>query len=121
MSNHSEVRPYPRWGQYVKGYHYAWPISFDKYGWLASGQFPADCIADCSASGSVDSSVEYWRKTLGLSKALEPVRDLAERYLREFGAWDDLAEVDIDTLADRVLWTACCDIREQGSWDGLVH
>ena len=76
---------------------------------------------DCGASGSVDSAVEYWREKLKLSDALAPVRALAERYLHEFGAWDDLATADIDTLANRVLWTACCDIREQGEWLGLVH
>ena len=118
----TKVRPYPRHGQMVKGYRYAAAISFDtQYGWLSSGQFPADCIAECSAGGRVDGAVEYWRKKLKFSEALEPVRALVERYLEEFGAWDDLTEADIDVLADRVLWSACCDIAEQGSWDGLVH
>jgi hypothetical protein len=116
------VRSYPRKGQMVKGYRYSAPITFDaKYGWIASGSFPADCIAACSASGSVDSSVEYWRDRLNLVAALEPVRTLVERYLREFGAWDDLQTADMETLANRILWTACCDIREQGEWPGLVH
>jgi len=120
--NRNNTRPYPRKGQYVKGYKYSAPISFDpKHGWLASGSFPASCIAECSAGGRVDSAVEHWRKQLKFSEALEPVRPLAERYLKEFGAWDDLPTVDLDTLANRVLWTACCDISEQGSWDGLVH
>ncbi len=116
------MKPYPRPGQYVKGYQYKAPISFDpKYGHLASGQFPADCIESCSASGRVDDAVEFWRIKLNLSAALEPVRDITERYLKEYGAWDDLQTADIDTLANRVLWTACCDIKEQGSWDGLSH
>ncbi len=42
-------------------------------------------------------------------------------YLGEFGAWDDLESAEIDTLANRVLWTACCDIAEQGEWGGLCH
>jgi len=113
---------YPKRGSMVKGYKYSAPISFDpKYGWLASGRFPAECIMDCSASGSVDFAVENWRSILKFSQALEPVRSLAERYLKEFGAWDDLATVDIATLADRVLWTACNDIAEQGEWAGLIH
>lgn len=114
--------PYPRKGQMIAGYKYRAPISFDaKYGWLASGQFPADCIRDCSAGGRVDASVECWRLELKFAEALEPVRPLVERYLKEFGAWDDLTTADMDTLADRVLWSACCDIREQGEWGGLVH
>lgn len=116
------VRLYPRRGQMIKGYRYSGPITFDpRYGYLSSGSFPADCIESCSASGAVDDAVEYWRKKLGLSEALEPVRPLVERYLREFGAWDDLATADIDTLADSVLWIACCDIAEQGEWSGLSH
>lgn len=112
---------YPARTEMVEGYDYEAPITFEpKYGYLASGQFPEECIDDCSASGSVDDAVEYWRNKLGFSATLEPVRTLAERYLKEYGAWDDLAEADIDTLADRILWTACCDIREQGEWLGLV-
>ena len=118
----TDVKPYPRPRQMVKGYRYSAPISFDiKYGWLQSGQFPADCIAECSASGSVDSAVEYWRIKLNLVEALTPVRGKVESYLKEFGAWDDLQEASMETLADRILWTACCDIREQGEWAGLVH
>jgi hypothetical protein len=115
------IKPYPRYGQMVKGYKYAAPISFDPSGWLASGQFPADCIESCSHSGSVDDDVEFWRKRLNFADILEPVRPLVERYLKEFGAWDDLEIADMDTLADRVLWQACCDIREQGDWSGLLH
>ena len=106
----------------IDGYRYTEPISFDaKYGHLASGQFPADCIDSCSASGSVDEAVEHWVSKLNLSSTLEPVRFHVESYLGEFGAWDDLEEADMDTLANRILWTACCDIRENGSWFGLCH
>jgi hypothetical protein len=117
-----EVKAYPRPSQMVKGYNYKGPITFDpKYGWLASGQFSAECIAECSHSGQCALDVEFWRKRLKFAEALEPIRPLAERYLKEFGAWDDLSTADIDTLADRILWTACNDIAEQGEWLGLVH
>src|ERR1039457_2650486 len=109
--------PYPEDGSLIAGYQYTEPISFDaQYGHLATGQFPASCIESCSASGSVDEAVEYWVSKLDLTTALEPVRHLVESYLKEFGAWDDLQEADISTLANRILWTACCDIREQGEW-----
>jgi hypothetical protein len=115
-------RPFPHYGQMVKGYKYAKPLSFDaQYGHLASGQFPADCISSCSASGSVDEAVEHWVSRLDLTSALEPVRHLVESFLQEYGAWDDLREADISTLANRILWLACCDIREQGEWYGLSH
>lgn len=118
----TKLRAYPRKGQMVADYDYRAPISFVLgVGWIASGQFPADCIAACSASGSVDSAVAHWCAELKFAEALEPVRPLVEQYIKEFGAWDDLTTASIETLAHRVLWSACCDIREQGEWLGLVH
>lgn len=116
------MKQYPKHGQMVKGYKYAGPLSFDaRYGHLASGSFPADCIEACSASGAVDSAVEYWRNELNLVEVLTPVRPLVESYLKEFGAWDDLQTAEMERLANRVLWIACGDIREQGEWLGLCH
>lgn len=109
--------PYPKRRSMVKGYKYNAPITFDEYGNLASGQFPADCIESCSAQGSVDEAVEYWVKRL----AFDPPRKLVESYLKEYGAWGDLQEADDEILARRVLWTAMCDIREQGEWFGLMR
>lgn len=118
----ADVQAYPPHGLMVAGYDYAGPITFDaQSGWLTGGQFPADCIQACSASGSVDDAVEYWTLRLGLASTLEEIRPLVERYLKEFGAWGDLAEAPIATLAERVLWHACCEIRVQGEWLGLVH
>lgn len=112
---------YPKYGQMVKGYKYAGPITFNQYGYIQSGSFPNECIADCSASGSADDAVEYWRDKLNFVTALEPVRDRVESYLEEFGAWDDLATADMEILADRVLWTACCGIKEYGDWFGVCN
>ena len=44
------------------------------------------------------------------------------RYLREFGAWtaEELAAKTDEELAEVVLWSACCDLRESGEWLGLV-
>ncbi len=98
------------------------PITFNKKsGWLASGRFPQECIDDCGASGQADEAVEYWRKELKFVEALEPVESLARDYLREYGAWDDLDEADLETIANRILWMACGEMHEQGEWFGLVH
>lgn len=112
---------YPKLGDMLDGYDYNAPITFDANGWQESGQFPANCIKACSASGSVDNAVGYWRTMLNFAAAIAPHRKLVERYLREFGAWDDLKTANIETLADRVLWIACCEIHEQGEWYGLTH
>lgn len=86
-------------------------------------EFPADCVAECSAQGSADDAVAYWIGALTFSVP----RNLAIRHLRGFGAWpmesDDydtgLLDMDDNDLASKVLWLACCDIRETGEWFGL--
>lgn len=97
---------------------------FDAYGNF-TGELPAECIRDCSESGAVDDAVTDWRKSLEFTVP----RMQAIRYLRAFGAWPvetdeyDTGLVDMtdDALADKVLWIACCEIRETGEWFGLVH
>lgn len=79
---------------------------------LLREELPAECIADCSASGDVTAAVQYWRETLPLTVN----RERAARCLRGYGAWDDLDTVSDDTLAERVLWLACGSFAE---WDGL--
>jgi len=116
--NNEVFTDYPAPGDMVDGYDYTGPITFHpKYGHLASGRFPADCIESCAASGDCTEAVEYWQSRLNFN----PPRDLMERYLKEYGAWDDLQTASDDTLAQRILWIACCDIREQGEWSGLNH
>ena len=89
---------------------------FDSYGWF-TGTLPADCVVDCSQPGPVDEAVEYWRGKL----SFDVPRPLAVRYLKEFGAWDDLETAEPESLARRCLWIACGDIRENGEWFGLIH
>lgn len=87
-----------------------------KTGYLQKS-IPAECVSDCSARGDVSEPVAYWRKRL----AFVVPRDLAIAYLSGFGAWDDLDTISEDTLAERCLWIACGDIKENGEWFGLVE
>ena len=89
---------------------------FDNYGNFTAS-IPVECVRECSASGAVDESVAYWVKKLHFD-APEP---LAAKWLKEFGAWDDEELADHAANVRRVLWLACCDLREQGEWLGLVH
>ena len=74
-------------------------IYFDKFGWFL-GELPEDCVADCTTPGQDASiSVAYWQNRLGFKVP----RDLAIRYLKEFGAWDSLETESDTTLADRCL------------------
>lgn len=61
------MKNYPEVGTMVEGYNYNAPLSFNEHGWLASGQFPADCIDACSSQGHVDQYVEHWVSKLDFS------------------------------------------------------
>lgn len=95
---------------------------FNEYGRFL-GEFPEECVSDCSASGSVDASVAYWLKKLNF----EVPREKTIKWLSEFGAWPEvtdeydkgLNDMTNTELASKVLWLACCDIKEQGEWFGI--
>jgi hypothetical protein len=96
-------------------------MTFNEYGYL-QGEIPAECVADCSHQGACDDDVAFWVRKLGFEEAIAAARPQAVSYLRDFGAWDDLDTASNETLAQRILWTACCDVRESGEpWIGLVH
>lgn len=76
--------------------------------YLTLDQIPLDCILECSAPGSVNDAVDFWRSELGFTVD----RRRAERCLKGYGAWDDLAEASDETLSQRVLWLACGDFAE---------
>jgi hypothetical protein len=88
---------------------------FDEYGNFL-GKIPKQCVADCSHSGDCYSDVVAWVDKLSFN--VPP--SLARRYLQDFGAWDDLDDCSHDVLNQRVLWIACCDIKENGDWYGVI-
>lgn len=92
-------------------------ILFNEYGYF-QGEIPADCVGACTEPGrDASESVEYWVDYLDFRVP----REQAIKYLKEFGAWEDLDKEDDLTLAMRCLWLACGDIKENGEWLGLVH
>lgn len=94
-----------------------------KYGWIQR-RIPKQCVTDCNHSGDCCDDCERWVTRLpGFERSITDCRELAERYLREFGAWErsELANMSDFDIAVKVLWTACGDLSEQGEWLGLVH
>ena len=90
---------------------------FDEHGWF-NGSIPEEAVEECSRGGQdAIEPVKKWVAELGFKVP----RDLAIKYLSEFGAWDDLESESDDELANKVFWLACGDINEQGEWQGLVH
>ena len=74
---------------------------------------PGDCILACSGQGRVDDDVAFWVKELDFTNGLPRERTI--NYLREYGAWDDeeLNEMTEMSLAEKVLWIFCNDLKEQ--------
>lgn len=88
---------------------------FNEYGHFL-GEIPANAVDACTIGGQDASPyVREWIDTLDFTVP----RDLAVKYLREFGAWDDLDTASLDEITERVFWTACGDIKESGEWYGL--
>lgn len=79
---------------------------------------PTDAVNDCTRPGvDATDNVLYWIHKLDFTVP----RESAVAYLREFGAWDDLDTADDETIAVRVFWTACGDIKDNGEWFGLMN
>lgn len=89
---------------------HAW---FDATGCLNESKLSQDCIDDCSAGGDVSEAVEFWVRELDFRVP----QALARKALEGYGAWDDLQTVDDETLKQRVLWLACCDVSEAQTRD----
>jgi len=82
----------------------------------ACRQLPAECIADCSGSGSVDEAVSYWSKRLQFDGPAWLFRE----HLKGYGCWDAAELADHDENRQRILWLWACDCREDpGAHDFL--
>lgn len=106
----------------LKGIKYDEPVRLSESGddspWFdARGDMlktlPGDCILACSGQGRVDDDVAFWVKELDFTNGLPRERTI--NYLREYGAWDDeeLNEMTAMSLAEKVLWIFCNDLKEQ--------
>jgi hypothetical protein len=85
-------------------YFSAW---FDRLGWSVQ-LLPPDCVADCSAQGSVDEAVDYWVGKLGF----EAPAWLLRRYLKRYGIWDRRELCDHQQNLRRLLWDWCGSIAD---------
>lgn len=106
----------------LKGIKYDEPVRLSESG-NDSGWFdergdmlktlPGDCILACSGQGRVDDDVAFWVDELGFD--IDLPRDKTIKFLSEYGAWepDELENMDIIELAEKVLWIFCNDLKEQ--------
>lgn len=74
---------------------------------------PAECIEDCSASGSVDDAVDYWVERLNFEAPPWLLRD----HLRGYGAWDAAELCEHQANLRRLLWVWAGDCGEDEGCD----
>ena len=71
-------------------------------------ELPADCVADCSASGPVDEVVAFWVDRLDF----DGPPWLMRRHLRGYGAWTRADLCDHQANRRRLLWIWACNCLE---------
>ena len=73
-------------------------------------EIPVEAIGDCSHQGACDEDVECWHRSGEIDLSEISDEDLSEE-LSEYGADWDLS--DRDDNEQRILWIACCDLKEE--------
>lgn len=71
---------------------------------------PVAAIQACYTEGSNDVAVAYWVKSPDIEWNISPDKIRAE--LSEYGAWNAEELADDQANRERLLWSACWDIRE---------
>lgn len=73
-------------------------------------------VESCSGPGPQDENIRYLRRMPYIANQLDAMdQDEVRRSLREYGAWDAGELADHGANLDRILWIACCDLREQAN------
>ena len=69
-----------------------------------------------SHQGQCDDDVRFLSKLPYIAKQLSAIDpELLRRELKEYGAWDADELADHEQNLQRILWLACCDIREEAA------
>jgi len=72
-----------------------------------------------SHQGACDDDVAELAKVPEIKAQLDKIdKKLLAAELKEYGAWDTQELADHDQNIQRILWSACCDIREEAAQAG---
>jgi hypothetical protein len=74
-------------------------------------EIPEEAIGDCSHQGACDEDVEHWAQKINRPSEITPERLAAE--MKEYGAWDAEQLADDEANWQRLIWIACCNIKEE--------
>lgn len=74
-------------------------------------EIPETAVPDCSHAGACDDDVAHWSRRIARPDSLTPALLASE--LREYGAWDREELADDDANWQRIIWLACCNLKEE--------
>ena len=75
-------------------------------------EIPVEAIGDCSHQGACDKDVDFWQRSGEIDFSEISDSDLVEELTDTGGA--DLWDLsDRDDNEQRILWIACCDLKEE--------
>ncbi len=75
--------------------------------------FKSWAVVDASRESGVDATAAV-QASLGVADvALDSTVDECRGYLAECGAWDDLDTASEDAIAERMVWVAACELRDE--------
>lgn len=72
---------------------------------------PGEAIPVCSHQGDCDDDVAHWASKITRPSEITP--ELLAVELKEYGAWDTEELADDDQNWQRLIWIACCDLKEE--------
>lgn len=94
-----------------------WFAMLNSTGYQLARELPSGCVLDCSEPGQdAAEAVEFWIKDLDFSAPALPMR----AYLKTFGAWDNEELDDYQANLERLLWSICCDERDNAMRGGSI-
>ena len=75
---------------------------------------PYGAVDECSGPGRKDEAVSYWtQKVFNLKANADITEEALRRELREYGAWEEAELRDHNENERRIVWIACCDLKEE--------
>ena len=74
-------------------------------------------VLNGSYRGHLDNDIAELLKLPSIKKQLSNINpDIIKSELKGYGAWDDIELSNHDNNLARILWIACCDIREENNF-----
>jgi hypothetical protein len=83
------------------------------------GHIPKRIAIECSHQGDCSNDVAFYLE----HSTFHVPEELARTYLKGTGGWEPetLSSFSYDKIREIVFWIACCTIKKEGKWFGLIN